>query len=96
MIGHLLEDNDLNTIITAKVLGIPIQVETEEGQEVDHEFIGIDQGGNAMDEFVDTGTSPVNEGCNASENREDDTVVHSECPLCMCGYQWSTSEVHIS
>ena len=44
----------------------------------------------------DMGTSPVNECCSANENWVDNAVVHSECPLCMCWNQWSTSEVHIS
>ena len=95
MICHRLE-NDLNTFIAAKILGIPIQVESAKGQEAYHETVGIDQGGNAIDEDVDTGTSPVNECCNASETGVDNTVVHSECPLCMCWNQWSTPEIHIS
>ena len=66
------------------ILGFPLQVETTESQGADHETIGIDQGGNAMDEGVDTGTSPVNECCTTNENRVDNAVVHSECPLCMC------------
>ena len=41
VISHLQEDDDLNTIIAAKILGIPIQVETAKGQEADHETIGI-------------------------------------------------------
>ena len=69
VIGHLLEDDDLKTIIAANDLRIHSQADTSEGQEADHEIIGIDQGGNAMDEGVDTGTSPVNECCNANENR---------------------------
>ena len=47
----------------------------------------MDQNGNAMDEGVDTGTSPLNEGCSTNENRVDNAVVHSECPLCMCRNQ---------
>ena len=52
------------------ILGILFQVETTESQEADHETICIDQGGNAMDEGADTGTSPgpVNECCSANEN----------------------------
>ena len=65
------------------IIRIPLQIETAESQEADHETICIDQGGNAMDEGVDTGTSPVNECCSANENRVDNAVVHSECPLCM-------------
>ena len=75
------------------MLGIPLQVETTESQEGDHETICIEQGGNAMDEGVDTGTSPVNECCNANETN---AVVHSKCPLCKCWNEWSTSEVHVS
>ena len=56
------------------ILGIPLQVETTKSQEADHETICIDQGGNAMDESVDTGTSHVNECCNANESN---AVVHS-------------------
>ena len=41
VIGPLLEDDDLSTIIAAKIIGIPIQVETAKGQEADHETIGI-------------------------------------------------------
>ena len=96
MIGHLLEDDDLNTMIAAKILGIPSQVDTSEGQEADHETIGKDQGGNAMDEGVDTGSIPVNECCNTDDNWVDNTVVHSECPLCMYWNQSSISELHIS
>ena len=66
------------------ILGGPLQVETTESQEADHETICIDQGGNAMDEGVDTGTTPVNECCSANENGVDNDVVHSEFPLCMC------------
>ena len=64
--------------------GIPLQVEITKSQEADHETICIDQGGNATDEGVDTGTSPVNECCSANESRVDNAVVRSECPLCMC------------
>ena len=60
------------------ILGIPLQVEIAEGQEADHETVGTDQGDNAMDEGVDTGTSHVNECCSANENRMDNAVVHSE------------------
>ena len=49
-----------------------------------------------MDVGVDTGTSPVNECCSANENRVDNAVAYSECQLCVCWNQWSTSEVHIS
>ena len=48
------------------ILEIPLQVETAEGKEADHETICIDQGG--MDDGVDTGTSPVNECYSANEN----------------------------
>ena len=41
VIGHLLEDDDINTIIAAKTLGIPIQEEIAKGQDADHETIGI-------------------------------------------------------
>ena len=58
--------------------------------------LGIDQDGNAMDEGVNTGTIPVNECYKVSDNRVDNTVVHSECPLCICWNQWNTSDVHIS
>ena len=42
------------------ILRVPLQVETAGGEEANHETICIDQGGNAMDKGVDTGTSPVN------------------------------------
>ena len=41
VIGPLLEDDDHNTIIAAKIIGSSIQVETAKGQEADHETIGI-------------------------------------------------------
>ena len=62
MIGHLLGDDDLKTIISVNILGIPLQVETVVCQEADRKTIGIGRGGSAMDEGVDTGGSgPVNE-----------------------------------
>ena len=96
VIGHLLEDDDFDTIIAAKILGIPSQVDTSDGQDADHETIGIDQVVNAMAEGVDTDSNHLNECCNANENRVDNTVVHFECPLCMYWHQSSISEVHIS
>ena len=37
VIGHLLDDDDINTTIAAKILGVFLQVETAEGQEADYE-----------------------------------------------------------
>ena len=66
------------------IFGIPLQVETTKIQKADHETFCIDQGGNATDEGVDTGTTHVNECYSANESRVDNAVVRSECPLCMC------------
>ena len=75
-------------------LRIPLHVETAQDQEADHETIWIIQGGNAVDEGVDIGTSPVNQCCGADANRVDNAVVLNV--LCICWNQWSTAEVHIS
>ena len=75
--GHQLADDDLKKIVAAKMIGMPLPVDSE-GQKSDDETLGVVQDATAMDECVDTGTSAVNERGNTSENQADTIVVHSD------------------
>ena len=83
--GHLLVDAGLNTMIAAKMFGMPLPLVTTESQEAEDDDIVEDQGASAMDEDADSGTSPVdehgtspvNEHGNTKENWPDNTVIHS-------------------